>query len=149
MIVWRISIHKTLDGHGGLYASGRWHSQGQRIVYCAPNPATALLEMLVHLEIDGEDLPTRYALLRIWVPDAVAKETVATDDLPGAWRDHAWYTRALGDAWLVGGRSAMLLVPCAIVPETWNVLLNPEHADARQITISRTYEERLDRRLIH
>ncbi len=46
MVVWPISNHLALDGSGGLRASGRWHSRGRRIVYCALNPATALLEAL-------------------------------------------------------------------------------------------------------
>jgi RES domain-containing protein len=45
----------NVDGRGGLQASGRWHTCGQRIVYCAPDPATALLEILVHAEIDFRD----------------------------------------------------------------------------------------------
>ncbi len=37
------------------------------VVYCADHPATALLEILVH--VDAEDLPPAYQLLEIEVPD--------------------------------------------------------------------------------
>ena len=57
MRLWRISNHASLTGEGGLYASGRWHTRGQRVVYLADHPASALLEVMVHLEIDAEDLP--------------------------------------------------------------------------------------------
>jgi RES domain-containing protein len=56
VILWRISDHATLDGGGGVSLSGRWHTAGRRIVYCAPNPATALLEVLVHTEISFDDV---------------------------------------------------------------------------------------------
>ena len=48
--LWRISNQGTLDGFGGLRAPGRWSLRGSPVVYCAPDPATALLETLVHLE---------------------------------------------------------------------------------------------------
>jgi len=60
VILWRVSNHISLDGAGGLSAPGRWHTAGQRIVYCAPNPATALLEALVHAKIDFEDVPVNF-----------------------------------------------------------------------------------------
>ena len=54
MILWRISNYPNLDGTGGLYVSGRWHSKGHPVVYCTLNPSTSLLEILVHMEIDAE-----------------------------------------------------------------------------------------------
>jgi RES domain-containing protein len=47
MLVWRVGNYATLDGVGGLFASGRWHSRGHPVVYCAENAAIALLETLV------------------------------------------------------------------------------------------------------
>ena len=72
--LWRISNHASLSGDGGLYASGRWHTRGRRVVYLADHPASALLEVMVHLEIDAEDLPTHYQLLGVDVPDDLASE---------------------------------------------------------------------------
>jgi putative toxin-antitoxin system antitoxin component (TIGR02293 family) len=66
--LWRITGHRGLDGAGGLLAPGRWHTQGSRIAYCAPNPATALVEVLVHVEIDAGDLPDRSSTLRSSLP---------------------------------------------------------------------------------
>ena len=71
MRLWRISNHASLSGDGGLYASGRWHTRGRRVVYLADHPASALLEVMVHLEIDAEDLPTHYQLLGVEVPDGL------------------------------------------------------------------------------
>jgi RES domain-containing protein len=57
-------------------------------------------------------------------------------------------TRALGDSWIVRGSAALLTVPSAIVPETFNVLLNPAHDDAMRITIVKSGEHAIDPRLL-
>ncbi len=57
-------------------------------------------------------------------------------------------TRPFGDEWLRAGRTALLRVPSAIVPATWNVLLNPQHPDNAKVRIVRTHEQPIDRRLI-
>jgi len=67
--LWRISNYSDLSGPGGLKASGRWHEKGRHVVYTSDHPASALLEAMVHLEIDFEDLPDTYQLLEIDVPD--------------------------------------------------------------------------------
>lgn len=127
---------------------GRWHTRGRRIVYCAQSPAAALLEILVHFEIDIQDLPVRYRLLKIDVPDDVHVERVSADELPADWPEKTEATRALGDDWLAKASSALLRVPSAIVPETFNVLLNPAHQDAKRIVIVQAGEHAIDPRLL-
>src|SRR4026209_2393149 len=100
MRLWRISNHATLSGEGGLYAAGRWHTRGRRVVYLADHPASALVEVMVHLEIDAEDLPAHYQLLGIDVPDDVASTALAENELPDGWQQGSALTRAHGDRWL-------------------------------------------------
>lgn len=148
MILWRISNHVSLDGSGGLRAPGRWHTRGHRIVYCAPNPGTALLEVLVHAEIDVEDIPVSFRYLEIEVPDSISIETVNVETFPGNWRSNPEATRRAGDEWLHSGRTALLRVPSVIVPVTWNVLVNPRHPDSLHIRIIHTHEHGIDPRLV-
>lgn len=148
MTVWRVSNYVTLDGGGGLRASNRWHTRGRRIVYCAPNPATALLEVLVHNEIDLEDIPVTYQYLEIAAPDTVSVESLDLSALPTSWRESETTTRRMGDTWLDSGRTALLQVPCVIVPRTWNVLLNPLHPDSASVTIQAVHKQVLDFRLL-
>ena len=148
MILWRISNHVSLSGDGGLRTSGRWHTRGRRITYCALTPAAALLEILVHLEIELQDLPTRYRLLKIAAPDDIAVERLATDRLSLDWPQRNDITRAIGDDWLDRGPTALLVVPSAIVPETFNVLLNPMHQDATRMEIMTAGEHVIDPRLL-
>ena len=126
MILWRATRYPSLDGNGGRRVSGRWHTRGRRIVYCAPNPATALLE-LVHAEIDLEDLPIAFRYVEMEAPDSLATASVEAGVLTLGWENDVERTRRAGDDWLRAGRTALLQVPCALAPATWNTLLNPEH----------------------
>ena len=131
-----------------MRASGRWHTRGHRVVYCSESPAAALLEILVHFEIDVRELPTRYRLLKLHAPDTVVVEAVAAADLPADWREQADLTRVTGDQWLQAGRSALLRVPSAVVAETFNVLLNPGHGDAAQVAVTHVSDHVIDPRLL-
>jgi RES domain-containing protein len=145
MRLWRISNHATLSGEGGLHASGRWHTRGRRVVYLADHPASALIEVMVHLEIDAEDLPTHYQLLGIDVPDGIAVAHVDEGELPPTWRGDLVVTHARGDAWLTESATALLRVPSAIVPESANYLLNPAHPDAARISLASAVRAAFDR----
>jgi RES domain-containing protein len=148
VILWRISNHASVDGAGALKTSGRWHSRGRRVVYCAESPAAALLEILVHLEIELPDLPARYRLLKIELPDDASRERIGAADLPPDWIDNPIATRAAGDAWLREARSLLLAVPSAIVPSTENVLINPAHPEAAGVRLVETSEHVIDPRLV-
>ncbi len=135
MILWRISSHADLEGRGGLLASARWHSQGRAVVYLAETPAGALVEALVHLELRLGRWPATYGLLKVEAADGLNVRSLKSGELQPGWSSDMIATRTLGDLWLDARSSALLRVPSAIVPETWNVLLNPEHPDARQVEI--------------
>ncbi|MDO8412929.1 MAG: RES family NAD+ phosphorylase [Gallionellaceae bacterium] len=137
MIVWRISNYLDLSGQGGLRASARWHNAGVSVVYTASSPASALLEVLVHLELDDVDhLPDSYQLLRIAVPDSLPIAEVEEENIDPDWRKFLDMTRAIGDKWLRESNSALLAVPSAIVPHTKNYLINPAHRDTKKIKIN-------------
>lgn len=145
--LWRISNHQSLSGEGGLHFSARWHTAGHRIVYLAESPAGALVEALVHLELDEAEWPRGYQLMQIECPDKLPMEALD----PSAardWRTRISVTRRLGDEWLRGARSAVARVPSAILPDTWNVLLNPDHPDAAQVRIVKTVRADYDPRLM-
>ena len=135
MILWRISNYAALDGRGGLFASARWHTQGHSIVYLAESPTGALTEVLVNLELDHSSLPTSYKLLKAEAPDDIAVRMIRESDLPAKWTEDVLATRTIGDEWLASGSTALLRVPSVIVPETYNVLLNPQHADAARVKV--------------
>ena len=69
MNLWRLTEYPSLDGEGGRLYSARWNTAGEPIVYLAASPPGALIEILVHLELEESELPPIYKLLRIAVPD--------------------------------------------------------------------------------
>lgn len=147
MQLWRISNYASLSGEGGLYFEGRWHTIGLPILYLAASPAGAMIEILVHLELDEGPLPTHYQLLQVSTPDYLPVENLAPD--------HSFHqvctlelaaTRAFGTAWLKSGRTALAQVPSAILPATSNYLLNPSHPDASLLKIEAVLSAAFDPR---
>jgi len=145
--LWRISNHSSLSGEGGLRYSARWHTAGSRIVYLAESPAGALIEVLVHLELEESELPSFYKLIRVAVPVNIAIETLHVPD-GDDWKQSSAVTRSLGNRWLQAKRSVLARVPSAIVPDTWNYLFNPEHPHADQIRIEEIKQAEFDPRLL-
>jgi RES domain-containing protein len=144
--LWRISNYTDLSGEGSRIASGRWHTEGSLVVYLAESPASAMLERIVHLtdRDPGGILPHVYQLLQISVPEDCATKPLSAL-APGDWR--AEFTRGIGDAWIASLETPLARVPSAIVPHTWNYLLNPLHPDAGKVQIAEVIHERFDNRL--
>jgi RES domain-containing protein len=144
--LWRVSNHITLDGSGGKKSGARWHSIGNRIVYLADSPMAAIVETLVHMDIDSEDTPDFYTLLNVSAPGDLAVWPLALPD--GAdWKQDLALTRRIGDTWLSTLETAVARVPSVIAPRTWNYLLNPLHPEAAQLQIAEVIRERFDSRL--
>ena len=143
MRLWRISNFADLSGRGGMVSAGRWNVKNTPVVYCADHPATALLEILAH--VDSEDLPPTYQLLEIEVPDTIA---VTVPDLPSNWRDDLNTTRQLGTNFVLAGIDAVMEIPCVIVPFTNNYLLNPALLEREEIGIVGTTVHPIDARLL-
>jgi RES domain-containing protein len=147
MDLWRLTLHPSLDGEGGRLYAARWNSAGLPVVYLAASAPGALIEVLVHLELDERRLPPSYVLMRVSVPDSLgilSLRVPAGDD----WKANVVLTRRLGDAWLKSKRSALARVPSAILPDTFNYLLNPLHTDAASIAIVDSQSAVLDPRLL-
>jgi RES domain-containing protein len=147
MILWRISNYADLLGIGGMEASARWHTAGRPIVYLAESPSSALLEILVHLETDEDDRPDTYQILKVEAPDDIPVMKVSLTSLPADWKNNEEATREIGDAWLEKSVSALMRVPSVIMPETYNWLLNPRHADAKKVIILHSEKHLYDSRL--
>lgn len=147
MDLWRLTEYPSLDGKGGRLYAGRWNTAGEPIVYLAASPPGALIEVLVHLELDEDEMPPAYTLLRVSVPDELripALRVPAGD----VWKADVALTRGIGDAWLKAKRSALARVPSVILPDTFNYLLNPLHKDAARIVIAEVQRAGLDPRLM-
>ncbi|WP_267225750.1 RES family NAD+ phosphorylase [Dyella silvae] len=125
---WRISKYPGLTGEGGLYAEGRWHSQGHRVIYLGEHPALALAETMAHMQLDLPNIPTTLKLIRVDIADGATMDV--TPDLPEGWQANEPATRAIGSAWLKGGTALLMPVPSAILAHSTNYIINPEHPQA-------------------
>jgi RES domain-containing protein len=143
MRVWRISLFADLSGQGGMVSEARWNFVGTPIVYCADRPATALLEILVHL--DAEDTPPTFQLLEIEIPELVP---VATPELPENWPQDVAATQQIGSRFIAAMTHPVMKVPCAIVPFTDNYLLNPALVKQAEIQIVAVSRHAIDARLL-
>lgn len=130
-LLWRIASDAPvweahdLTGKGAEVTGGRWNRKGKLVVYCAATISLAALENAVHIEAD--DLPMNRFVVCVEVPDDVwAVRTVRpAASLPVGWtaRPEGKVSLDVGDAWLVGGASALMEVPSVIVNEESNVLI--------------------------
>jgi RES domain-containing protein len=139
MRIWRVCRRPFADlsGEGARHYGGRWNSPGRPMVYAAESAALAVLEVRVHLDLDWRVLPDDYVLMTIETGDLVAETLAETPGDP----------RAAGDAWLASGRSALLRAPSVIVPESFNVLVNPAHRDAARLAVASIRPFAFDARL--
>jgi len=143
MDLWRLyrAAHGPgLDGAGGLYAAGRWHRLGRRVVYFGASAAIVVLEKLSHL--DPRELPSDLLLGRFSGEPSVEsiEEPLDVADL-GSCRNR-------GERFLEAGRACALRVASAVLPEETNYLVNAEHPQAGGIRLLSQRAFSFDERLI-
>jgi len=117
------------------------------MLYTSEHRSLALLELLVHSS--QRLLPDNIGLLTLSLPNQWELPKVSQERLPKDWRRYpAPNTLAdIGSQWLADRQSVGIKVPSAIIPNEWNVLLNPEHSDFSLLTVESVSNFALDYRL--
>lgn len=147
---WRIvrASHAAtaFDGEGAWLYGGRWNSRGIRVVYTSSTLSLAALETLVHLT---PPVSFRYVAIPLEF-DRALLEIFDPGLLPGDWTEEppSPTTKAIGDRWVRGERSAVLELPSAIIRAEANYLLNPLHPDFRRIALGKPEPFSFDARLL-
>jgi RES domain-containing protein len=116
---------KPLDGEGSYLFGGRWSSPGTRIAYTAEHLSLAMVEYFV--QIDADDPPKDLVVAAADIPDSVSRAILKPQDLPADWRPARPALAAIGDSFAVKRKTAVLVVPSALVPSESNWLINPLH----------------------
>ena len=100
MLAWRLcrAPYADLLGDGARRFGGRWNSPGWPVVYAASNPALAVLEVRVHLDLPPELLPDDYVLVTIDLGDLSVEDLAQMPAAP----------RTFGDTWLQEQRTPVL-----------------------------------------
>jgi RES domain-containing protein len=135
------------DGEGAYRYGGRWSSPGTRVAYASEHQSLAMLEYFVHL--DPEDAPDDLVLATADVPDSVSRKRLAANDLPADWRKIPAPPglAQIGDDFVKNAETCLLLVPSALAVHENNWLINPQHAEFRQIVLQAPEPLRYDPRM--
>ena len=148
--LWRLYRAKHgpgLDGVGGTFSPGRWHTLGTRVVYFGANAAIVVLERLAHT--DADLLPDDLRLGLFAFDQPVPAATVGEGNpLPRNWMNQEATTRKMGSVWVRSGAGCLLQIPSVLLPEESNYLFNPQHQSAEHLHLVRERAFSFDARLI-
>ena len=149
--LWRVTgednAYKAFTGKGAADSGGRWNKKGTPVVYAADSLAAATLEFLAYVQSPSA-LNTRI-YFRVEVDEDAVLE-LARDALPSDWNalPYPRSTQRLGSGWVAEMASVGLRVPSVLVPETYNVVLNPLHPDFGQaVSYEGPFPLKLDKRI--
>jgi len=80
--LWRLARRPfdAIDGEGARLFGGRWNRPGLAVVYCAINLSLAVLEILVHLDVELREFPSDYVKIPIEIPRSLKLDRI--DHLP-------------------------------------------------------------------
>lgn len=149
MKLYRIAFkeYADLEGTGGIYGPGRWHHEGQRVVYLSENVSLAAWEKLMNLS-STTFIPSNLVLMEVSVPD-VKLLKVPEKALVKGWDDFPYLdvTMAYGTKFLNENKHLLLRLPSAVIKAEYNFLLNPKHPLISECHIERITPFTFDSRL--
>lgn len=136
------TISEAFNGQGASKYGGRWNSKNVKTVYCSDSISLCVLENLVHA---SSDLMPRLTLYSIDVPEHMIRKEAKSQEILNDPEQAA----VGGDEWVRSGSSVALKVPSKIVPQEFNILLNPDHDDFRSLKPMEIGPFDLDSRLLN
>jgi RES domain-containing protein len=152
MIVFRISkekFHKDISGTGSRIYGGRWNYKGFPTLYTSETRALSTLELLVHT--DNDLLPPNLKLLSVELP-LIAEEIMSIQirDLPKKWRKSppSELLKLIGKKNLIDQNRLAIKVPSVIIPDEYNIVINPLHEGFKDVKIKRIEDYKIDIRLL-
>jgi RES domain-containing protein len=125
---------------GPMEAVGRWNPIGTPMLCTAQHLSLACVEILVHL--DKSELPRDY----VWSSTDLREipEFLQFKDL-----NHVWSCQLAGHWWVQTAGQLAIQVPSVVIPEEFNILLNPLHPHYAQLVWSDPRRLRFDPRLFN
>lgn len=150
MIVYRITKkeHAALDGMDGLYGPGRWHKKGNLVIYTSEYASLAAWEKIVHVT-SFENLPENLLLVKIEIPDRIEVQSVPESVLVKGWDSFPFILETLdfGTSFLRKNEHLALKVPSVVIPDEYNIILNPLHPDIQDCKVISTLPFEFDKRI--
>lgn len=135
MIIFRIGHKNYATSLTASGANGRWASAGKRVIYGAENIPLAFLENMVRRQ--GVGFNDDFKIVCIEIPDDLLISTVDVNSLDPDWRDpyNYSYCQPSGNKWYDDLRMPLLKVPSAVMPESFNYVINTIHPDFKYIKV--------------
>jgi RES domain-containing protein len=139
-------VREAFSGDGAKQFGGRWNPPGTPMVYTAQSLSLAILELIVHLEDDGDicgfaAIPVTFSSTLVQV-------------LPESQRPKNWFSlpiaepsQQVGKKWLEEMPSVILQVPSSVVPRESNFLINPLHPKFSKLKIGSPQSLHIDQRI--
>lgn len=123
----------VFSGDGGLYTAGRWHHQGHKVIYCSESIALCTIEWLCHNGLSVSAF--NYFRYSIDIPDKLIHR-FTLEMLPPDWSatPASNVTRDFAEQHLFQQtRYTALAVPSVLIPEEYNLIINPLHASFQEM----------------
>ena len=135
MIAYRITLKQFSTKLFAPVLAGRWNGEGRKVIYCAESIALAFLENMVRRQGVGFNGDFKTMILEI--PDNLKIHKILASDLPAGWRGFTDYSKCqlIGNAWYDEGIFPVLKVPSAVLPESFNYVINSLHPDFKKIKL--------------
>jgi RES domain-containing protein len=109
------------------------------VVYVAENIALAVLETVVHADMDNLDA-IHFVLIPVDIPQSVQIGHININNLHRGWQSYdpaPEELRRMGDEWVRQAREAVLAVPSVVVPQETDYILNPAHKEMKKLVIGK------------
>ena len=135
-----------LSGIGAKIYGGRWNRPGLAVLYTSFARSLAILELLVHFESrDALKLP--YSIMKIHVPDEKIiwlDKSLLPNDAIKMNDTRLW---DITQEYFIMQNTLALVVPSMVVPQEYNILLNPQHPQYHDCKVEQVENFQLDGRL--
>lgn len=139
MVVYRLcksTYAHDLAGTGAALYGDRWNFKGVPLLYTSASTSLTILEYLAHnLHLIRT---TELSLLKLQLPHKSQVEPIRPSQLPNDWQNLTYIpqgTQKIGNQFIENQKSYGLQVPSAVVPNEFNILLNPAHPDHQNLKI--------------
>jgi RES domain-containing protein len=134
LVAWRLCETRYAntwdDGEGSFRNGGRWNSEGVRAVYCSLDPATAILEVAVHVGFDTLDT-VPHTLTKLEIADSTRVHVVEPSAIPNEnWLglgDPSAGQQRFGNNLL--RKNDFIVIPSAVAPHSWNLMFERGRAE--------------------
>ena len=142
------SLEEAFNGVGASKIGGRWNPRGMPATYTSESTSLALLEILVHADL--EDLPDDLVCVSAHIPDSVNVYELSISNLPKNWRNIDPAPSSLvtiGKNWIEKGEFLLMSIPSVIIPGERNFIVNPEHIEFSKLSDLKVQSFTIDPRL--